>query len=230
MVRARWKHRPAGVRGGGGLRCRACRFDPYSHSPIIPPDSMPRSSRRPPPRTPVAGGRGRMFWSTLSGRRERCRAAGEAEDRVMPERRWRVTTGGGPGLFLIEVDDGHGFRRATTAEVDAALRQRELFGAADYPEVRVPTRFVRKYTVRARLEPSGAHEAGPRAVKTPREPFRTARELPPRGLGPGQRPSGVRSEIRWRRPRRTPSDRPSRERFPDDQAVGRAGGRSSAPR
>ena len=84
--------------------------------------------------------------------------------------------------------------------------------------------------LRARLEPSGAHEAGPRAVKTPREPFRTARELPPRGLGPGQRPSGVRSEIRWRRPRRTPSDRPSRERFPDDQAVGRAGGRSSAPR
>ena len=53
----------------------------------------------------------------------------------MPERRWRVTTGGGPGLFLIEVDDGHGFRRATTAEVDAALRQREMFGAADYPEV-----------------------------------------------------------------------------------------------
>ena len=51
----------------------------------------------------------------------------------MTERRWRVATGGGRGLFLIEVDDGCGFRPATTAEVDAALRQRELFGAADYP-------------------------------------------------------------------------------------------------
>ena len=31
------------------------------------------------------------------------------------------------------MDDGGGFRAATTAEVDAALRQRELFGAAEYP-------------------------------------------------------------------------------------------------
>ena len=51
----------------------------------------------------------------------------------MAERRWRVSTGPGRGLFLIEVDDGQGFRPATTAEVDSALRQRELFGAADYP-------------------------------------------------------------------------------------------------
>ena len=50
----------------------------------------------------------------------------------MPERRWRVTTGPRSGLFLIDIDDGQGFRPATTAEVDAALRQRELFGAADY--------------------------------------------------------------------------------------------------
>ena len=50
----------------------------------------------------------------------------------MPERRWRVT-GRGRGVFAIEVDDGDGFRAATAAEVDAALRQRELFGAADYP-------------------------------------------------------------------------------------------------
>ena len=49
----------------------------------------------------------------------------------MPERRWRVV-GRGRGLFAIEVDDGGGFRAATTAEVDAALRQRELFGAAEY--------------------------------------------------------------------------------------------------
>ena len=51
----------------------------------------------------------------------------------MPERRrWRVLARG-RGLFAIEVDDGGGFRAATTAEVDAALRQRELFGAAEYP-------------------------------------------------------------------------------------------------
>ena len=49
----------------------------------------------------------------------------------MPERRWRVL-GRGRGLFAIEVDDGGGFRAATTAEVDAALRQRELFGAPEY--------------------------------------------------------------------------------------------------
>ena len=61
----------------------------------------------------------------------RCRAA--AEDRRMPERRWRVTTEPRRGLFLIEIDDGQGFRPATTAEVNSALRQRELFGAADYP-------------------------------------------------------------------------------------------------
>ena len=48
----------------------------------------------------------------------------------MPERRWRVANGGG---LVIDVDDGRGFRPATTPEVDAALRQRELFGAADYP-------------------------------------------------------------------------------------------------
>ena len=71
------------------------------------------------------------------------RHGGDAEpwprpkDRGMPERRWRVATGGGRGLFLIEVDDGLGFRPATTAEVDAALRQRELFGAADYPAMEV---------------------------------------------------------------------------------------------
>ena len=51
---------------------------------------------------------------------------------MMPERRWRVT-GRGRGVFAIELDDGDGFRAATAAEVDAALRQRELFGAADYP-------------------------------------------------------------------------------------------------
>ena len=86
------------------------------------------------PRTPGAGG---CSWSTLHSARGRCRAAVAAEDRGMPERRWRVTTGGGRGLFQIDVDDGRGFRPATTAEVDAALRQRELFGAADHPAMEV---------------------------------------------------------------------------------------------
>ena len=61
--------------------------------------------------------------------------------------------------------------------------------------LRVPTRFVQKYTVRARLDPvEEALDFGPpcrRAVKTTREPFRAA-ELPARGPGP----RGVRSEIR----------------------------------
>ena len=57
----------------------------------------------------------------------------------MRERRWRVMARG-RGLFAIEVDDGGGFRAATAAEVDAALRQRELFGAAEYPARRVERR------------------------------------------------------------------------------------------
>ena len=48
--------------------------------------------------------------------------------RMVSERRWRVR-GRGRGLFALAVDDGGGFRAATTAEVDAALRQRELFGS-----------------------------------------------------------------------------------------------------
>ena len=35
------------------------------------------------------------------------------------------------------LDDGGGFRAATPAEVDAALRQRELFGAVEYPVQRI---------------------------------------------------------------------------------------------
>ena len=49
-----------------------------------------------------------------------------------PGRRWRIHRRG-RGLFEVAVDDGDGFRSATTAEVDTALRQRELFGAADEP-------------------------------------------------------------------------------------------------
>ena len=87
---------------------------------------------------PGAAWRGRVFWSTLPcGHGDDAEPWPRPKDRGMPERRWRVATGGGRGLFLIEVDDGLGFRPATTAEVDAALRQRELFGAADYPAMEV---------------------------------------------------------------------------------------------
>ena len=51
----------------------------------------------------------------------------------MAKHQRRLILGRGRGLFVIEVDDGGGFRPATTVEVDAALRQRELFGAAEYP-------------------------------------------------------------------------------------------------
>ncbi len=51
---------------------------------------------------------------------------------AIPERRAPSVLGRGRGLFAIEVDDGGGFCAATTAEVDAALRQQELFGAAEY--------------------------------------------------------------------------------------------------
>ena len=50
----------------------------------------------------------------------------------MPERR-RCVMGRGRRLFAIEVDDGGAFRAATAAEREAALRHRELFGAAEHP-------------------------------------------------------------------------------------------------
>ena len=68
-----------------------------------------------------------------------------------------MTTGPRSGLFLIDIDDGHGFRPATTAEVDAALRQRELFGVADYSaEMEVGRRPAAG--VRTRLN-AAAHDA-----------------------------------------------------------------------
>ena len=56
----------------------------------------------------------------------------------MPERRRRVR-GRGRGLFAIEVDDGTGFEAAPAPKVDAALRHRELFGAAEHLVRRVDT-------------------------------------------------------------------------------------------
>ena len=77
--------------------------------------------------------RGLAGWER-SGGAERQVGAGPGPRSLpvrIPERRWRVL-GRGRGLLAIEVDDGGGFRAATTAEVDAGLRQRELFGAPEY--------------------------------------------------------------------------------------------------
>ena len=45
--------------------------------------------------------------------------------------------GCGRKLLAIEVDDGGAFRAATAAELDAAMRQRELFGATEHLVQRV---------------------------------------------------------------------------------------------
>ena len=45
--------------------------------------------------------------------------------------RWRVLATDEAGAVRVDVDTGNGFRPATVAEVDQALRQLPLFGAAD---------------------------------------------------------------------------------------------------
>ena len=45
--------------------------------------------------------------------------------------RWRVLATDEAGVVRVDVDTGDGFRPATVAEVDQALRQLPLFGAAD---------------------------------------------------------------------------------------------------
>ena len=52
--------------------------------------------------------------------------------------RWRVLATHEAGVVRVDVDTGSGFRAATVAEVDQALRQLPLFGAADVG-ARVPT-------------------------------------------------------------------------------------------
>ena len=52
--------------------------------------------------------------------------------------RWRVLATDEAGVVRVDVDTGSGFRAATVAEVDQALRQLPLFGAADVG-ARVPT-------------------------------------------------------------------------------------------
>ena len=45
--------------------------------------------------------------------------------------RWRVQPAEEPGAVRIDIDAGRGYRPATIAEIDQALRQLPLFGAAD---------------------------------------------------------------------------------------------------
>ena len=62
--------------------------------------------------------------------------------------RWRVLATDEAGVVRVDVDTGNGFRAATAAEVDQALRQLPLFGAADIgahgatPERRLPAKRV----------------------------------------------------------------------------------------
>ena len=129
---------------GGDVPAYVQREDPYrriSPPPANNPDvAIPTSSNGRGVSESRGPGSGLRRLGTFR-RAERQVGAGRDRDfplgRMMSERRWRVTSRG-RGLFVIEVDDGGGFRAATAAEVDAAaLRQRELFGAAEYPVQRV---------------------------------------------------------------------------------------------
>ena len=77
--------------------------------------------------------------------------------------RWRVLPTDEAGVIRVDVDTGNGFRAATAAEVDQALRQLPLFGAADVgaheaaPKRRLPAERVESRglaTGRARGHPA----------------------------------------------------------------------------
>ena len=77
--------------------------------------------------------------------------------------RWRVLATDEAGVVRVDVDTGNGFRAATAAEVDQALRQLPLFGAADVgshratPQRRLPAERVESHrltTGRAREHPA----------------------------------------------------------------------------
>ncbi len=68
--------------------------------------------------------------------------------------RWRVLATDEAGVVRVDVDTGNGFRAATVTEVDQALRQLPLFGAADVgahvttPKRRLPAERVESHGVR----------------------------------------------------------------------------------
>ena len=66
--------------------------------------------------------------------------------------RWRVLATAEAGVVRVDVDTGNGFRAASVAEVDQALRQLPLFGAADVGAHRAPPQR------RLRAERAGSRE------------------------------------------------------------------------
>lgn len=82
--------------------------------------------------------------------------------------RWRLLATDEAGVVRVDVDTGNGFRAATVTEVDQALRQLPLFGAADVgahaatPKRRLPAEQVE----------SRSGDAG-RAVRAPAGPRST---------------------------------------------------------
>ena len=77
----------------------------------------------------------------------------------------RIVKGEAAGVFVIEVDPGDGFRPATVVEVDSALRQGELFGAADAARERSTVEHGERSTVAAAV---GAVEHGAAVSPAPK--------------------------------------------------------------
>ena len=118
-----------------------------------------RHRRRREDRPPLvgAGDRGIRRLERLERRRDRAprRVGAEPEQPVHDDDgrpsmtiRWRVLATDEAGVVRVDVDTGNGFRAATAAEVDQALRQLPLFGAADVgaheaaPKRRLPAERV----------------------------------------------------------------------------------------
>lgn len=110
----------------------------------------------------------------------------------------RILKGEAAGVFLIEIDPGGGFRPATVVEVDSALRQRELFGAADAAGERSTVEHGGCSTVGAAV--AVEHGAGAQAAVSP------GRKRPAGGLGgvPPSRSTIGRSTVPPSRPESEP--------------------------
>ena len=110
----------------------------------------------------------------------------------------RIVRGEAAGVFLIEIDPGGGFRPATVVEVDSALRQRELFGAADGGAgERSTVEHGERSTGGAAV---GAVEHGAAVPPARKRAARAGWNLPPFGDdGRPVRPANRDAEIRRRR-------------------------------
>ena len=97
----------------------------------------------------------------------------------------RIVKGEAAGVFLIEIDPGDGFRPATVVEVDSALRQRELFGAADAAGKRSTVEHGKRSTVGAAV---GAVEQGAAVSPAPKRAAGGPGRVPSR---PGSEPDRV---------------------------------------